>query len=569
MQQFLTLSHLFNAQPSPCEAGAEAAYGRPGSALDLVRDRSGAEPGLLPQAHRQAEHEWLGGLAALIKLLLELPTDLGLEGVGPEGVGPEGVGSEGVGPGIAGPKALRDDARSPLLGGVLGGPFPVLPDRLMGQRLSHWLLVPEPLEQILSVTRPLLPGRGKGEVKGPAGDLQMVPLTGHDPLAGERFCLLLTRRFSLLLVLGHAANGLPQFQFSFDPEVVQQGGRQLRDRVAATRPPLLPALDRLLAQFPPVVPDYRLVTRYSHLLLAQLRQYPYGEADTEVPQTSIRMPPLALPARPTLAAFQTDPNPHLQPPVERAAVTQPDPTTAREASPDTELLKAMAHEIRTPLTTIRTVTRSLLKRKDIGDEVTKRLRMIDRECTQQIDRFSLIFRAVELETDRVTRPRSPLSAISLNQLFDGAIPSWQQQASRRNLNLTVNVPPCLPMVNSDPAMLTQVLTGLIDRFTHSLPPHSHIKLTVTLAGHQLKLQFQSQPPEGSHTQAQPEHEPVLSPFKALGQLLMFQPETGGLSLNLNATKNLFQALGGKLIVRQRPQVGEVLTVFLPLEAKTI
>ena len=318
-----------------------------------------------------------------------------------------------------------------------------------------------------------------------------------------------------------------------------------------------------------MVPDYRLVTRYSHLLLTQLRQYPYGEADTEVPQTSIRMPPLALPARPTLAAFQTDPNPHLQPPVERAAVTQPDPATAREDSPDTELLKAMAHEIRTPLTTIRTVTRSLLKRKDIGDEVTKRLRMIDRECTQQIDRFSLIFRAVELETDRVTRPRSPLSAISLNQLFDGAIPSWQQQASRRNLNLTVNVPPCLPMVNSDPAMLTQVLTGLIDRFTHSLPPHSHIKLTVTLAGHQLKLQFQSQPPEGSHTQAQPEHEPVLSPFKALGQLLMFQPETGGLSLNLNATKNLFQALGGKLIVRQRPQVGEVLTVFLPLEAKTI
>jgi hypothetical protein len=50
---------------------------------------------------------------------------------------------------------------------------------------------------------------------------------------------------------------------------------------------------------------------------------------------------------------------------------------------------------------------------------------------------------------------------------------------------------------------------------------------------------------------------------------MFQPETGGLSLNLNATKNLFQALGGKLIVRQRPQAGEVLTVFLPLETKTL
>jgi len=36
-------------------------------------------------------------------------------------------------------------------------------------------------------------------------------------------------------------------------------------------------------------------------------------------------------------------------------------------------------------------------------------------------------------------------------------------------------------------------------------------------------------------------------------MLMFQPETGNISLNLTATKHLFQAIGGKLIVRQRPQ----------------
>jgi hypothetical protein len=46
---------------------------------------------------------------------------------------------------------------------------------------------------------------------------------------------------------------------------------------------------------------------------------------------------------------------------------------------------------------------------------------------------------------------------------------------------------------------------------------------------------------------------------------MFQPETGTISLNLAATKHLFQAIGGKLIVRQRPKHGEVMTIFLPLE----
>jgi signal transduction histidine kinase len=50
-------------------------------------------------------------------------------------------------------------------------------------------------------------------------------------------------------------------------------------------------------------------------------------------------------------------------------------------------------------------------------------------------------------------------------------------------------------------------------------------------------------------------------------MLMFQPETGNLSLNLSVTKNLFQAIGGKLIVRNRPQQGQVLTIFLPLELR--
>ena len=53
-------------------------------------------------------------------------------------------------------------------------------------------------------------------------------------------------------------------------------------------------------------------------------------------------------------------------------------------------------------------------------------------------------------------------------------------------------------------------------------------------------------------------------LKAIGDLLMLQPETGGLSLSLPVTKHLFEILGGKLTVRQHHQQGEVLTIFLPL-----
>jgi K+-sensing histidine kinase KdpD len=110
-------------------------------------------------------------------------------------------------------------------------------------------------------------------------------------------------------------------------------------------------------------------------------------------------------------------------------------------------------------------------------------------------------------------------------------------------------------------MLDQALTSLIERYTRSLPAGSHIQVEASLAGSQLKLQLQSQP------EAHPAIDLHQSPLKSIGQLLMFQPETGSLSLNLSVTKNLFQAIGGRLIVRQRPQQGEVMTVFLPLEGQ--
>ncbi|NJN30012.1 MAG: HAMP domain-containing histidine kinase [Synechococcales cyanobacterium RM1_1_8] len=120
----------------------------------------------------------------------------------------------------------------------------------------------------------------------------------------------------------------------------------------------------------------------------------------------------------------------------------------------------------------------------------------------------------------------------------------------------------MPLVVSDPNMLDQALTGLMDRFTRQLPAHSHIQVEATLAGDQLKLQFQSQPDPSRSPPAGSGRPPLR---KSLGKLLSLQPETGSLSLNMDVTKHLFQVLGGKLQVKDDHHKGEVLTVFLPLQ----
>jgi signal transduction histidine kinase len=216
-----------------------------------------------------------------------------------------------------------------------------------------------------------------------------------------------------------------------------------------------------------------------------------------------------------------------------------------------ELLQALTHEIRTPLTTIRTSARLLLRNPNLSPAMAQSLQAIDRECTDQIDRMELIFRAIELET-AASQAVVQLVPMSFAQVLQTGIPRWKKQAERRNVELDVVLPPSLPQVVSDPALFDRVLAGLMEKFTSSLPMGGKIRLEVTTAGNQLKLQF--------HNQAIC----PANPFKSLGHLLVFQPETGSLSLNLKVTKNLFQALGGKLIVRQRSQQEEIFTIFLPL-----
>jgi signal transduction histidine kinase len=340
-----------------------------------------------------------------------------------------------------------------------------------------------------------------------------IELLLTDPLADERFCLVLTQQFSLVVVLGEA-NGEPRCQFSFDPDDLDLAWKSLRGRIMLTAPEHLAYLDELAAQFSPIEPDYRLVMAFGQSLLAH------------------------------------------QPIAQLATTLQPVEVPTKVAA-DVELIQALTHEIRTPLTTIRTMTRLLLRQPDLSPRVLKRLSAIDRECTEQIDRMELIFSAVELATAQPSQAVD-LTTMSIGELLEQSLPHWQQQAERRNLNLAVAIPHKLPAVVSNPTILDRVLTGLVENFTRNLPSGSRIQVEVTPVGDKLKLQLQSQSDddEQPHTPAQQRH--------SIGQLLTFQPETGNLSLNLNVTKNLFHLLGGKLIVRQHVQQGEVLTIFLPL-----
>ena len=448
----------------------------------------------IDQMRLKAQGQWFSAIAALETLLLSQVEEITQETLPPQGL-------------------------------ILSAPTPILCHPTLTAQLQTGVFTLHTGQH--SLGKPFqLPAAYGSSTEIPRPGMVEIPLFPQDPLVGEQFCLVLTPQFSLMMVLGENGLGLPAFQFSFDPVVIKKGWSVLRSRLLMTHHPQLSDIDHLVKQFSPTVPDYQLVSEFSRLMLHYLPHLP----SLSTPKSSS--------AKPNLQPPSSDDTPLNFHPVEETM--------------DVTLLQALTHEIRTPLTSIRTMTRLLLRSRELNPKMIKLLETIDQECTEQINRMELIFRATELKTQSSQKTAVELVPTSLDSLLRQCIPRWKKQAQRRNVDLEVGLPQKLPQVVSNPGMLDQVLSGLIEKCTRSLTSGGQIRVQVSTAGHQLKLQFQTQ----SHH--------AYNPFQALGKLLMFQPETGSLSLNLDVTKNLFHRLGGKLIVRQRSHQGEIFTIFLPL-----
>ncbi|MBD2139305.1 HAMP domain-containing histidine kinase [Anabaena sp. FACHB-1237] len=432
-------------------------------------------------------------------------------------------------------QTLGKTAFSSHQGLVLAAPAPLFSQPHLTQTLKTITFTAKPFNPLalmpFAMDAEIAENRENINIQKNCPQESILPLLAADPLGAEQFCLVFTDKFRLVLVLSEHKNGKKEFGFSFDAEIVEQAWRSLGSRVIFTNPELFAELDILVKNYPLVAPNYNTVVQFSQLLLQEL-------TITENNHITYNSPSNA--------------------PI-------PQPENKQITRPDVELLQAFAHEVRTPLTTIRMMTRLLLKKQDLPSNVISRLQIIDHECTEQIERMELLFKAAELETNKDTinttqSVHSQLTKMSLDQVLQQSIPRWEQAATKRNLKLNVALPKELPMVVSNPNMLDRMLTNLMENFTRSLPPGSCIHVQVIPAGDQLKLQLT--PQLDCENQSQSFKLPIK---KSLGQLLMFQPETGTISLNISATKNLFQTIGGKLIVRQRPQNAEVLTIFLPLE----
>ncbi len=405
----------------------------------------------------------------------------------------------------------------PKQGLWLASPLPALYEPKLLDFLKGWVWAPEELETLQTPCSTLLPpSRVKSikDINDIGGGYQRFQLRnddGYDPLL-----LIITPQVQVALALqGHP--GSRQLLMRSDPETLTDLMRMLDLRLEQEDQGKAAELRQALAE------------------LGELRS---GDLLEKLfwPRLSERLAEMA----PSLT---------LQPIPDKTFLK----TTAKESSSELTLLGALTHEVRTPLATIRTLIRSLLRRKDLPEVVINRLQQIDVECTEQIDRFGLIFNAAEVQ--RQPPDTSKLARTDLGDILELLHPAWNLQLERRGIKLVLDITPDLPPVLSDPEGLEQMLGGLIDRSSRGLSPGGTLSLLLRPAGPRLKLQILREDPNAD----KPELSEVADNSE-LGPVLSWNPNTGSLQLSQAATRRLLASLGGRLTNRR----DSGLTVFFPV-----
>ena len=413
---------------------------------------------------------------------------------------------------------LPKDGEAPA-GIWIAAPLPALYDPTLLRAMQGWVWSPDQLNWTSGLQDYLLPpdriNTAETPAPAPQAPYERLPLLEQDGL--DPLLIVITAEQQMALAL-HGGSDQRQLLMRCDPETLGALLEMIDRRMQEEAPQQASSLRRAIANLGPLQSSEAFEHQFWPALAERL---------------AAMAPSLTL---------QT---------VRAVDASNPSQDVAEA---ELSLLEAITHEVRTPLATIRTLIRSLLRRTDLPTLVLNRLQQIDSECTEQIDRFGLIFHAAELQ--RQPAPAA-FARTDLGRMLQDLAPSWEQQLRRRGITLLLDLSPHLSPVLSDPGRLEPMLGGLIDRSSRGLPEGTTLLVQLRPAGARLKLHLSS----GINTKKE-EINPAERTAE-LGPVLSWNPGTGSLQLSQGATRRLLASLGGRLI-QQRDRA---LTVFFPVASQ--
>ncbi|MDG7042267.1 MAG: PAS domain S-box protein, partial [Nitrososphaerota archaeon] len=218
-----------------------------------------------------------------------------------------------------------------------------------------------------------------------------------------------------------------------------------------------------------------------------------------------------------------------------------------------EFTRAIAHELKTPLTSL--LASSDLLASEIDSEPLQTLARNIRQGALNLD--SRINELLDLVRGEVGMLELKLEMVDISQLLQDITDSMKPVASRRGQSLELALPSSLPIVRADPARFQQIVTNLLDNALKFTPPGGNVRLGAKRKDNSIVVEVRDTGRGISKEEQQ----------------LLFQPHqrskseaSEGLGLGLALCKMLVELHGGKIWVKSSVGRGSTFGFSLPLES---
>lgn len=213
----------------------------------------------------------------------------------------------------------------------------------------------------------------------------------------------------------------------------------------------------------------------------------------------------------------------------------------------TALLAAVSHDLRTPLSSIRTAVDGLIAPDvHLDAEDTRALLHTVRDSTGRLER--LIDNLLDLSRLQSGGVRANLRAASIDEVVPLAVEPYGRAA------VTLDVPENLPLVRTDPGLLERAIENLTSNAVRHSPPGVPVRVTASAVADVVEILVV----DAGHGLDDESKLRMFEPFQRLGDT-----SEAGLGLGLAVADGLARAVGATITPEDTPGGGLTMVVTVP------
>ncbi len=220
------------------------------------------------------------------------------------------------------------------------------------------------------------------------------------------------------------------------------------------------------------------------------------------------------------------------------------------------LLRAVSHDLRTPLTTIYGSSTALLENRDALNPQQERIVKGIQDDAQWLMRMvENLLSVTKIDSSGVKLRKT---VIALDELMGSVVIKFKKRYPHQQLDLTL--PEDLILVPMDPILIEQVLLNILENAVQHAEGMSQLSLTVTVRGKTVLFQVAD---DGCGIREDKLTRIFTGTYVGDSHVADGQKRNAGIGLSVCAT--IVHAHGGRISAKNRPEGGALLTFTLDME----